>query len=368
MSTLPLKDAVDVSVDIGPVRSVRTKFNIALIVGVSAIITKSERVKNYAGMEDMKADGWTGEEPEYLAAQIYFSQTPKPSRVAIGVWDDIGETAVQAVTACREANAEWYTVYVCNATKTEIIDVANYIESAIPPSTHAYNTSDSEVLTNAEGNVIETLAKSGIRRTIGQYSTTDHAIMSAIGYAMGANTQTANSAYTLKFKKEVGVNTEDLNGTQLVQIKNNNCNVYINRGSVYNLFEDGVMADGTPFDEIINLDMLTNDIQMAVMDGLQTSSKIPQTDPGMDNLLNRIRAPLEKHRGTGFIAPGIWTSAPILDVETGDVLERGYLIMSGSVNDQSQEDREARKAPPIYALVKLAGAIEAVAIKVFVNR
>lgn len=368
MSTLPLDDAVDVSVSIGPVRQVRTKFNVALIMGASDVIGKSERVKTYSGVESMKADGWNGEEPEYLAAQLYFSQTPKPRKVVIGVWDVINETAVQAMAACRESNSEWYTGYACDVTKAEIIEIAKYIESALPPSTYVYTTSDSEVLSNTAGNIIEVLKKDGIQRTMGQYSTTDHAIMAIVGYAMGANTQTSNSAYTLKFKKEVGVSTEILSGTQLIQLKNNNCNVYINRGSIYDLFEDGVMANGVPFDEVLNLDMLTNDIQAAVMDGLQTSSKIPQTDPGMDNLLNRIKSPLEKHRNTGFIAPGVWNSAPILSVETGDILERGYVLMCDSVNNQSQEDREARKAPPIYVLVKLAGAIEQVSIRVFVNR
>lgn len=372
MSTLPLNDVVDVSISVGPVNSVRSKFNMALIIGQSTIISPSTRVKTYSKIGDMTADGWQGDEPEYLVAQLYFSQNPRPSKVAIGVWNknsESTETAVQAVTACRESNAEWYVCYVCGATKQEILDVAKYIESAEPSSVYAYTTSDSEVLENLDGNVIETLSKAKLRRVIGQYSTTDeNAIMSIMGYAMGANTQTASSAYALKCKQEIGVATENLNSTQLNILKNNNCNYYINRGSTYNLFEEGVMADGTFFDEILNLDVLSNNIQSAAINALQTSSKIPQTDPGIDNLLNHITEPLEKARSIGFIAPGIWNSAGILSVKTGDVLDRGYLILSGSVDEQSQADREARKAPPIYILIKFAGAIGEVAVKLFVNR
>lgn len=366
--TLSLNDIVDVSVSIGPVSPVRTNFNIALILGASEVISTTDRVKTYSSTGDMIADGWTGTEPEYIAAQMYFSQTPRPNKVAIGVRDELSESAVQAMSICREVNQEWYIGYICDPTKAEILDVANYIESASPPSIYAYTTSDSDILSNTPGNVIESLYEDGIRRTIGQYSTTNHAIMAIIGYAMGANTHTVNSAYTLRSKPEVGVKAEKITNTQLTMLKNKNCNVYVNRGSVYNLFENGVMANGVPFDEVLNLDMLTNEIQSAVISALQTTTKIPQTDPGMDNLLNEITAPLEKYRSIGFIAPGIWKSAPILTVNTGDVLERGYLILSGSIDEQSQADREARKAPPIYILLKLAGAIETAAIKAYVNR
>lgn len=367
--TLPLSDAVDVSVSVGPVSSVRNNFNLALIVGSSGVIKTEERVKTYSKIGDMSADHWSGDEPEYKAAQLYFSQIPKPTKVSIGVWDKSkNETAVQAVTACREANSEWYLAYVCGATKDEIVEISQYIDSATPSCVYFYTTSDSEVLENKEDNIAETLEKSKAHRTLGQYSTVDHAVCAMAGYAMAANTQTAGSAYTLKYKQEVGVKTENLTNTQVTLLKNKNCNVYVNRGSTHNLFENGVMADGTPFDEILNLDILTNNIQSAVINALQTSAKITQTDSGMDNLLNYITAPLEKARNIGFIAPGIWNTASILNIKTGDALPRGYMILADSIDSQSQADREARKSPPIYILLKLAGAIEGVTIGVYVNR
>lgn len=368
MSTLPLSDIVDVSVSVGPVTSVRTSFNLGLIVGKSTIITTATRVKTYSKMADLTADGWLGTEPEFLAAQIYFSQSPKPTKVAIGVWV-VPETAVGAVTACREANTEWYLCSVCEAEKTDIIAVASYIDSCTPVSAYFYTTSDSDVLAGAAGNVMETLKKNGVHRTLGQYSTTTDAVVAIMGYAMSANTQTSGSAYTLKFKPEVGVTTESLTSTQVTIIKNNNGNLYLNRGSVYDIFEDGLTADGTHFDELINLDVLTNNIQTAVMNGLVSNSKVPQTDSGIDELLNYITTPLETAKSIGFVSPGIWNASPILTVATGDTLSEGYIILSDSIASQSQADREARKAPPIYVLVKLAGAIETLAaIKVYVNR
>ena len=42
------------------------------------------------------------------------------------------------------------------------------------------------------------------------------------------------------------------------------------------------MADATRFDEILNLDMLSNNIQLNIMDLLYQSTKVPQTDARCD--------------------------------------------------------------------------------------
>lgn len=373
MSTLPLNDICDINISVGPASAVRTNFNLGLIVGKSDIIKIEDRVKTYQKMDDLTADGWKGTEPEFLSAQKYFSQSPRPSRVAIGRWnypeEGKKETVVEAVTACRNSNTEWYGVHVCDITKTEIIELAKYIDSASPESYLFYTTSDSDVITNSEDNIFSALKKNGVHRALGQYSTkTANAAVGIMGVAMGRNTSTAGSAYTLAHKTIVGIEAEPIKSTELTIIKNNNGNVYVNRGSVYNLFEMGVSSDGTNFDEILNLDMLSNNIQTAVVSALARSAKIPQTDPGMDNLLNTITEPLEKAREIGFIAPGVWNTESILTVEKGDTLPRGYVIIADSVDSQSQADREARKAPPVYILIKCAGAIQYVAVKLYVNR
>ena len=195
MSTLPLNDVVDVSVSVGPASAVRTSFNLGIIVGKSKVISTDDRVKTYSKMADLTADGWKGNEPEYLAAQKYFSQSPRPIKVAIGRQDEENETVVQAVTACREANSEWYAVYVCGIEKSDIVELAKYIDSTSPESYLFYDTSDSDVPTATSGNIFETLKKNGVHRALGQYSTkTDYAAVGIMGVAMGRNTSTSGSA------------------------------------------------------------------------------------------------------------------------------------------------------------------------------
>lgn len=83
--------------------------------------------------------GWAGTEPEYLAAQVYFSQSPRPTAVVIGRQDlTASETVLAAVQACRAANTNWYALYVTGIAKADILSVAGYIETATRGSMEHY--------------------------------------------------------------------------------------------------------------------------------------------------------------------------------------------------------------------------------------
>lgn len=369
MTTQSLSNIVSVTVQVSPLSTVNSSFNLGLIVGASTVISDTDRVKVYSGTDDMLSQGWQGTEPEYAAAEIYFSQVPRPNSVAIGRWDNTGtETAVEAVTSCRAANNDWYAVYVCDSVKSDILAISEYIETAVPLSAYFYDTQDADVLAGTAGNVMDTLKQVARKRTFGQYSTSSHAGVSAMGYAMGANTGLANSAFTLAYKSEPGITPETLTSTQLTTITGYNGNLYTNYGAAYNLLVQGTMADGTHFDELLNLDILTNNIQTAVMNALTTSPKIPQTEDGVSILVSAITAPCEDARTRGILAPGVWNGSPILNLKTGDTLPTGYMVLANTIASQSQADRDARKSPTIYVAAKLAGAIEHVVIGVVVNR
>jgi len=231
--------------------------------------------------------------------------------------------------------------------------------------------SSSVVVTDGATNNVATTLKIGVANGATDTTGTTTYVPSTVsiaGYAMGANDGTANSTYTLAYKQEVGITTESLTTTQVATLKENNLNVYINRGSQYNLFEQGHMANGTSFDELINLDKLQNDIQLTVMDLLVQNRKIAQTDAGVNQIVHALNVVCESNVTIGFIAPGIWNAAPVKNLATGDVLPKGYLIQADTVASQSQADRDARKSPNIYIAIKLAGAIEFVLITVDVNR
>jgi hypothetical protein len=367
MAILPLSDIVNVQVVISPISTVINNFSLGLIVGKSLHIDTTTRVKVYSNLAGMTADGFISSDAEYLAAQLYFAQNPAPTQIAIGRWDGTGsETAVQAVTICRAANLNWYGVMVCGASKAEIISLATYIESCTPSSVLFYTTSDSDVLTATANNVMDTLRDSSIRRTLGQFSSVAYAVASIMGYAMASSN---GQSSTLKFKDEPNVAVEPVTSTQVTNILSQNGNVYIARGNSIKTFENGRMADGTPFDEVLGLDRLTNSLQTNAINALKINPKIPQTEEGITLLLNSLTPSLEAERKRSFLAPGVWNAVAILNLNTGDMMNSGYVIQAGLISDQTQSDRDNRIAPNIYICIKLAGAIEKVAlISVNVNR
>lgn len=367
MTSLPLTPIADVQYNL-PVQSApRTGFDLGLILGTSNVISTGTRVVVYNSLEEMIDAGFTDESPEYVAAALYFASPGQPSQVAIGRQGS-GETPVQAITACRNANGNWYTATVLDATDEEHLDVAEYIEALQTYSTYFITSDEADIISNADDNLFQLLKEAGYRRTLGMYSTTDYAVTSIEGYAMGATTDANNSGYTLMFKTMPGVTAQNLTQQQVNNVYENNGNLYLERGSYYTFFQKGTMADGTFFDEVIYLDKLANEIQLSVVDLLVQNPKIPQTEAGMARLRTVISSACQKLVNIGFIAPGVWTGGNILTLKTGDTLPVGYLVMSESIASQSQADREARKSPPIYVAIKLAGAIQSVFIEIDVNR
>ena len=93
-----------------------------------------------------------------------------------------------------------------------------------------------------------------------------------------------------------------------------NGNVYVNQGSYYNVFRQGLMSDGSRFDELIGLDTFVNSVQTQVMNLLTSALKIPQTDDGVALIINKVVGACEDALSTGFIAPGAWLGPPILTI------------------------------------------------------
>lgn len=367
MANLPLTPVIDVNIISAPVALGRLDFNLGLIIGDSTHISTATRVKVYADTAEMVADGFLTTDPEYLAATVYFAQSPKPNNVAIGRFDSTTpETIATCLNDCRAKNSDWYAFYITDSTDQLITDAALVTETLDPASYQFADSDSSDIPAGTAGNLLEDLAALGYNRTMVQYSVTANAGAAIMGYAMGAN-GFDKPTYTLMFKQEVGITPDTLTTAQVNAIEANNGNVYINRGG-YKIFEKGTASSGIFFDEILGLDMLAESIRVGVMNLFTTTLKVPQTDAGVTQIIGAITNPCDEAVTRGFIAPGVWTGAPIGSVSTGDTLPLGYTILADTVASQSQADREARKAPPISVLVKLAGAIHSAIINVYVNR
>lgn len=102
----------------------------------------------------------------------------------------------------------------------------------------------------------------------------------------------------------------------------------------------------------------------------QTTTKVPQTEKGMNGLKAAYAAVMEQYVTNGCFAPGAWTSSDRFgDPETFDknIANSGYYIYSLPIAKQQATDRNQRKAPLTQIAGKRAGAIHSGDVLVIVN-
>ena len=377
---LPVSNVVNVDVIMSPVAATGRNFGALLILGTSTVIPVTERIRQYSAIEDI-GDDFGVDSPEYEAATIFFSQSPKPTLVYIGRWaktlaegeGGTVETLLQAVNASLQYT-NWYGLAIADSAdlvEADVISVAAAIEASSLSRILAVTTDDVNVLVSGNtDNIGYKLKASGYSRTFWQYSSSSkYAAISAFGRAFTVNFTGNNTTITLKFKTEPGVTYETLTTAQASAIDAINGNVYVYYANDTAIIQQGVMANGDFFDERHGLDWLQNYVQTNLYNLLYTSNtKIPLTDAGVTRLMTNVEASLDQAVNNGLIAPGVWNGGPIGQIESGDTLTKGYYVCADSVDNQAQSDREARKSPVIQAAIKLAGAIHYADVQINVVR
>ena len=369
--SIPLNGIVDVNVIASSATStVSSDFSLGLIIGDSTVISTATRVVIYASLAEMVTGGFAITDPEYLAAVKYFSQSPSPSRVAIGRFDAVTpETEAAAITACRAANEDWYVAcFAEDVTDANIALVAAAVEAFAIPTMFVYATDTADVLTATTPNVMDTLKDVGYNRSLGFYSTQSYFAAGITGRIGGLNSMTANSAYTLAYKSMIGFTVEALTSTQLTYLKSYNGNAYTLFAKNYSFLVQGVMASGIHVDELYFQDLAKVLIQEDVIALLSTARVVPQTEDGVTQIISAISNACNELANMGFIATGIWTGTTVKNLAAGDSVPGGYVIQADTIASQSSADRAARKAPPIYVCLKSSGAIENITIRVYINR
>jgi hypothetical protein len=122
-------------------------------------------------------------------------------------------------------------------------------------------------------------------------------------------------------------------------------------------------------DTIIGADALAGEVQTAIFNVLYTTpTKIPQTDSGMQMLLNAASSRCSVYVSNGFLASGTWNAPGFGTLKYGDLLTLGFYVYAPSMLLQSEADRAARKAPLMQIAAKCAGAIHTADVLIFVNQ
>lgn len=188
------------------------------------------------------------------------------------------------------------------------------------------------------------------------------------GRAFSVNFNGSNTAQTMNLKQITNVTPDGgINQTLYEACKVAGMDVYVSYNGLPGVLST---AGNTYFDRVYNQQQFKFDIQVEGFNYLATTStKIPQTEAGMDGLKDTYKDVGDKFVVNGFIGRGLtWSSADKFgDPEDFDrnITQRGFYIFSQPIAEQSQVDRDARKAPLVQMAIKEAGSIHESIINVF---
>lgn len=457
---LSLSNIVDITVQVAPSAAAVNSFNVGLFVGPSTAIPSygaNSRVRFYTSTDAMLADGFQSTEPEYLAAQIYFSQTQPAFQIAIGRQDltaistltidaagtgwavgdqftitqagasngvgvvlaatggvpssigivagsqgtgysvatgltttavspatgtgltvdigAIGESLLQAATACRMASADWYGLTVNAPVDADNLAISEWADPLWQSTRYYPFSSDAAIPAGTANNVALQLQTLKLR-VLGQYATTQnglypnnvYAAVALMGLEMGLNTGLAGSFFTPAHKELIGIATEPLTQTQYNNIKSAGFNVYGTFQS-YQLEEPGFMSNGAPAYLWLNLARYVALLQSEEISVLQRNPAVPQNNAGEQLLLHGANNAGTTMANIGFLSGSTWTGATIdipgVTVTNGQAIPSGFLNLAQPYSQQSPSDRAAGKAMPIYSFITTAGAVQSLLIGVY---
>lgn len=281
------------------------------------------------------------------------------------------QSALETVQIFQDRfSTQWYGLVIPAATDEDHLAVAGYIEALDALHYYGVTTQDADTLVAGNEDCVAALLQAlGVSQTAIQYSSSSpYAIISALARILTTNWQANSSTITLMYKNEPLVTAETLSQTEMSALQAKNCNVFVEYNNQTAIFENGVACSGQFIDTVIGVDWLSSSIQTTVYNLLYGSTtKIPQTDSGMNQIVAQIDAVLAQAVANGLLAPGVWNAGGFGQLKQGDYLSKGYYIYAPPVGSQSQSDRAARMSVPFQIAAKLAGAVHTVDVTVTVE-
>jgi hypothetical protein len=189
------------------------------------------------------------------------------------------------------------------------------------------------------------------------------------GRAMSVNFLGSNTTLTMHAKDLAGVLPDPgITQTVLTTCQTVGADVYTTFGPLSKVFSTG---GNTFYDQIYGQTWLVFALQVAGFYAIATTStKLPQTEPGMAVLKGAYITVLNQAVANGYVAPGAWNSSELFGDPVAlvrNILQIGWYLYSQPVNQQLQSAREARQAPLIQIAAKLAGAVHSSNVIVSIN-
>lgn len=283
------------------------------------------------------------------------------------------ESALAGVQAMVNTSSKWYGLMDATTlplSQADYIGIASYILAGARQRIFGTTIMNTNVLDPTQtadlGSVLQSLNNRKVFWIYSGYN--PYAVATMFGRAFTVDFTANNSTITLAYKQAPGLQGENLNEQQFATLigKGGNVNITVSNGAV--MLWAGEMTNGYWLDEVQGVDWLQNQIQVDVFNLLYTSTtKIPQTDAGDNQIATGIAVGCEAGINNGFLAPGQWNADGFGQLQRGMQLPKGYYIYYPPIASQAENLRQARQSVPFQVAVKLAGAVQQVNVILNVN-
>lgn len=368
MAKLPYSRVVNVTLTRNDAFPSRRGFGVPLLltnVEVAGILDATNRTKVYGTMDEVAVDHAAGTEV-YEALEAAFSQNPRPMQIKVGyVLVDVDPTAAELKTqldAILAYDADWYWIGIVAAMRDQayLDGLVEWVEAK-----NKFALIDSNDATTENPAVATSIAgrhKGTVERTAVFYHTDDTEYP---GFALAAllgtrNFDQAESAYTAKFKRLLGVTPVDLGSAAVQAITGftpalgqsetagHMANTYIDIGGRDFVVEGSTLTPNVFIDEVHATDWIIARTEEETLGILLNNDRIPYTDAGMETLASGARTVMRMADRAGLIAND-------LDAEGNYSPAVEFTIPS--VFDVPESQRKARIAPEIAITFRYAGAV-----------
>ena len=347
-----------------------SSFDTGLLLVPDTSYTEERRLQEYASGEEAAAGlsglGFGTDSEPYKAVLKYFAAVPAPNRLLVSCYPAAG-SAAEALNAVPEKTSDFYGVMPCaDLADGELTALAACAEALpVPVVLFAPVLSYSA----AENGTLDLLYRGQYKRTLPFCCGSVSDCAAVMGTAMGLELAHQGSAFALCYKRVNGIRPASLTQSQADGIKRKNGNIYVARGYTHFLLENGTVASGQRYDEVLYIDRIGSDLQNAAVALLaENPDRMPQTDDATAQFINRFSSILMGYTDRGILASAVWRGVDIGPVSAGDIVENGFMLWADSYDDQTDADRAAHKAVPIQAALTLAGSVESIVITVNVQQ
>lgn len=377
-TTLSLNNIAPVTLLLTATAQSAASFNSGLVLTHAASIPGAGRVQSFSSAAAV-ASAFASDTVLQNFANTYFSQTPMPSSLMVGVHATADATYTAAIAACADANPSFYGVAcVSDTAAADQMLVAAWVEAN--GRRFFFCTQEAACLTSPDTtSMLYTAKTGGYSRSMGIYSDSASDTHSTIHAAVMSFYMTIiydqpNSLKTSLMAVLNGVSGATVTQAQFEAISGKtdgstvgmNGNVYATFGSSL-MLQRGISCTGRFEDEGLALDWLVANMQVDYVN-LLTSQRVPATDKGSQLLVGAPKTTLNKAVKNGLLAPGYWNLPGFGSLEQGDFIATGYYSYAAPVLSQSTADRAARKAPAITTALVGAGALQYLAPTVIFQR